>query len=333
MAKSNRPTLFDVAEKAGVSYQTVSRVINNNPHVAQATRQTVQAVIEELGYRPNKAAARLAAKQARMVAVVTFGSGYFGPAQMALNVEGAAHRAGFDVIFTNITDTNTQLVQAVLNLGGWHVDGILMITPIEGVPFEALQELAPQTPMVQIDCLRHAHIPSVVTDDAIGIEQAIALLLAAGHTHFAEISGPLNWHSAQYRHQTIRHRLAEHHLVASVAGDWTAASGYHAAQQLLGAKFSALLVGNDQMALGAIRALSENGLRVPEDVSVVGFDDIPEAAYFAPPLTTIRQEFVQLGMIGFAYLLEFIADPNTPIQQHRIAPRLIERHSTTPHPK
>jgi LacI family transcriptional regulator len=117
-----------------------------------------------------------------------------------------------------------------------------------------------------------------------------------------------------------------------VEGDWTSASGYAAAHRLLdeGASFSALVVANDQMALGAMRALRERGLRVPEDVSVVGFDDIPEAAYFEPPLTTIRQDFAALGEQTVQYLIALITDPDTPLHQFAQPPHLIERLSTRP---
>jgi LacI family transcriptional regulator len=319
---------MDVAKIAGVSYQTVSRVVNQHPHVSAETRQSVLAAIESLGYHPNKSAARLASKRARMIAVVMFGGSYFGPTQMALGIEEAARGAGYDVIFANIADTHDALMNAVQNLNGWRVDGILMIVPIEGLTYSELRAIDPQIPIVQIDGARDPNIPSVIIDDEAGMRAALQHLLDLGHTRFVEISGPLDWFCAQVRHRVCAEMLRDYDLVTSIEGDWTAAGAYQAAQTLPMGEFSAVVAANDQMALGVLRALGEAGLRAPEDVSIVGYDDMPESPFYLPPLTTVRQDFDQVGMVGIEYLLQLLADPDTPIQQHRITPELVIRGST-----
>jgi DNA-binding LacI/PurR family transcriptional regulator len=157
-------------------------------------------------------------------------------------------------------------------------------------------------------------------------------LIDLGHRNICEISGPLNWFGAAARHQGWRETMLAHGLEAtgSIQGDWSAASGYEATLRLLGDRpFTALVAGNDQMALGAIRALRSQDIQVPENVSVTGFDDTPDCAYYTPPLTTVRQEFDQLGQFGVAYLIERIDYPDTAIEQRVIQTTLIQRFSTT----
>jgi LacI family transcriptional regulator len=324
-AKRKRPTIMDVARESGVSYQTVSRVVNQHPHVATETREAVQAAIDALGYQPNKSAAHLASKQTRIIAVVMYGANYFGPSQMALGIEEAATQAGYDVIFSHIANTHDALLTAVQNLNGWRVDGILMIAPVEGLTYNEIRSIAPQTPIVQIDGSRDPNIPSVVIDDAAGMQAVLDHLIDLGHSRFVEIAGPQDWFSAQVRHQTMQGVEP----IISIEGDWTAASAYEATRALPENGFSAVVAANDQMALGVLRALQERGMNVPRDVSVVGYDDIPEAPYYSPPLTTIRQAFNEMGVVGIEYLLQLVEDPETPIQQHKITPTLITRQSSS----
>ena len=175
-------------------------------------------------------------------------------------------------------------------------------------------------------------MPSVVVDQWNGARQAVEHLIDLGHTNIAEISGPLENFDASIRHSSWRRCLELNSLEPglSVAGDFEVRSGYLGAKELLAKQrpFTALFVGNDRMALGAIRALREAGLRVPEDVSVVGFDDIPEAAFFEPPLTTVRQDFEVLGKESVEYLVSLIEDDHTAVQQRVLYPELVIRQST-----
>ncbi|MFQ3659822.1 MAG: substrate-binding domain-containing protein, partial [Anaerolineae bacterium] len=216
------------------------------------------------------------------------------------------------------------------------VDGILTISPVIGISYEELAKLCYGVPVVQIDPQIGLNIPSVVVDQKYGSQLATEYLLGLGHRHIAEISGPLNWFGAIARHEqwqsTMRAAGLPYHR--TVEGDWTARSGYEAAQRLVAAypEVTAIVIGNDQMALGAMAALSDRGLRVPWDISIVGFDDIPEAAFFRPALTTVQQNFEALGSIGVRYLLELIQNPEAKITQHQLQPRLIIRDSAVPWP-
>jgi len=335
MSTFRRNTLRDVAERAGVSYQTVSRVINNHRYVAEETRARVMEAIKTLGYKPNRVAQSLAGGRSHTLAVITFGMDYYGPAQMVINIEHATRAAGYDLIFANVSEPRSENIRAAMErLGRWQVDGMILITPVPGINYDDIAGLHPDTPIVLMDAPLGSATPSVVVDQGYGSRLATQHLIDLGHQSLCEISGPLNWFGAVARHVSWLKTLQETGLKPgkSIEGDWTALGGYHAARRLLegGARFTGLVVGNDQMALGAIRALWESGLRIPEDVSVVGFDDIPEAACFTPPLTTVRQDFDLLGKHGIDYLVQRIEQPGTPAEQRVIYPELIRRASTAP---
>ncbi|MFN8376607.1 MAG: LacI family DNA-binding transcriptional regulator [Anaerolineae bacterium] len=333
--KQRGKTLHDVAEIAGVSYQTVSRVVNNHPSVSPDTRARVQAAIRTLGYKPNKLAKSLVGNKSNTLALMTFAINQYGPTQMMLNIERVAKDLGYDLIFSNVSAPSAaQITKALESLSGRQVDGIVAIMPVEGVSYAEMGEMTHGTPMVLIDTQMNADVPSVIVNQRHGSQMVTEHLLTLGHRRIVEISGPLNWYGAQARHQQWQQTMREAGCAADlyVEGDWTPGSGYQAVQHLLAQTqgFTALVVANDQMALGAIHALREHQLRVPQDVSVVGFDDIPEAAYFSPPLTTIRQDFAQLGSSAVHALLERIHDPEVPIRQHIIEPQFVIRHSTAP---
>jgi DNA-binding LacI/PurR family transcriptional regulator len=327
-----KATLNDVAKRCGVSYQTVSRVINNHPHVARETRARVLSAIQALGYRPNRAARSLVTKRSSVIGIISFGTGYYGPAQMVMNIELALKTRGYGLTFSTIDELSLeQLVGAIDDLIGQGVDGIVMITPIAEIDLEAVATFCAEVPFVMIDAELGEHVPSVVIDQRRGAELATRHLIDLGHQAICEISGPLSWHDAKLRHQGWLETLQASGLRpgASLEGDWTAAGGYAAARRLLAGnvEFSALIAGNDQMALGAMRALRERGLEVPGDVSVVGFDDIPEAVYFEPPLTTVRQDFKALGRQSAEYLIALIDTPDMPLRQRVLQPQLVERLS------
>jgi len=326
--------MLDVAELSGVSYQTVSRVINNHPYVSDEARQKVQDAIDALGYRPSKAATKLRSKVSKTIAIILYGSWFHGPVQVALNVEMAAKTSGFDVMLTNVTETEKQVIEALHHVKDWSVDGVVIIIPAQGLTAEEIQAVCGDIPVVYIDSQPSLDLPSVMLDDRGGTRQIMEHLISLGHTRFCEISGMLNWYSGQVRHQTCGQVLQTYGLEPPIhlEGNWSTPGGYQAARRLLeqGHTFSAVIAANDSMALGAYRALHQVGLAVPDDVSVVGFDDILEAAYFSPPLTTVRHNYIQLGALGFEYLLQLMDDPETPIEQKVITPKLIVRESTAP---
>ena len=333
-SRRSRPTMLDVARMSGVSYQTVSRVINNHPYVSDETRKRVQEAIDKLGYRPSKAAINLRAKSSKIIAIILYGGWLYGPNQIALNVEMAAKTSGFDVILSNITEPQKQLKEALQHVRDWMVDGIVVILPARGASQINIQSICGDIPIVQIDSSNVKGIPSINFEEAKGARLIAGHLIEAGHRTFCEISGPLNWQSARIRHETLRDVFAEHDIPAPVhvEGNWTTPGGYQAMRRIIeqGHAFTAVIAGSDKMALGAYRALHQAGLSVPDDVSVAGFDDIPESAYYTPPLTTIRQNYIEMGNSGFNYLLQIMDEPTTLIKNEVLEPKLIIRESTRP---
>ncbi|CAN5883009.1 LacI family DNA-binding transcriptional regulator [soil metagenome] len=330
-------TLLDVAKAAGVSHQTVSRVVNNHPHVAVKTRDRVLSSIRKLGYQPNRMARGLATSSTQTIGLVSFGVSYFGPAQMLVSIEKVIRDSGYDLTFATLEAPDLKaLRRAVDKLSGSGVDGVVVIAPVIGLDARQLADLHTDLPIVMTDVQVGAKIHSVILDQREGSRLATQHLIDLGHTRIAEISGPLNWNDAALRHEGWLETLQRANLTpgATAAGDWSARAGYEAALELLqGASgFTGLVVGNDQMALGALRALGDSGLKVPDDVSVVGFDDSPEAPFFGPPLTTVQQDFAVMGRQSIEHLLALIAQPGTPVSQRILYPRLMVRSSTAAPP-
>lgn len=335
--RARRPTLDDVARAAGVSYQTVSRVVNDHPRVADTTRARVLRAISDLGYRPNRTARSLATRRTNTVGIVGFDTRYFGPAQVLVSIEAALKREGYGLSFASIDGVTVSAVQRVsAEMSNRDLDGIIMMAALAGVEVEAIASLFGDTPLVMVDAPPGAGVHSVAVDQAHGVGLAVEHLVGLGHAHVCEISGPLRWHDARERHESWRSALLAAGVTPGVSmeADWTAAGGYAAARRLLasGAPCTAIVAGNDQMALGAMRALRESGRRVPDDVSVVGFDDVPEAPYFEPPLTTVRQDLEALGVHCVDYLTTLIDARQTPRHQRVLYPTFVVRSSTGPPP-
>ena len=333
MTNSHRLTLRDIAKRAGVSYQTVSRVLNNHPYVAEETRQRVSDLITQLDYHPNKAARSLAGHRANTIALVASDIQDYGPSQVVINIERAAKAAGYDLVLSIAADTSTTSMRAAINsILHWQVDGILILKPIRGVSYEEMVQISGGLPLVQINSQQDQIVPSLMIDQEYGTRLLLDHLYDLGHRDFCVIYGPSNYYDAIARQLACESILHEKGLqaVAMGEGDWSAASGYAAMQSILGQgiHFTAVFASNDQMALGAMRALREHCLRIPEDVSIVGFDDVPEAAYFEPPLTTIQQNFALLGENSITYLVECIEKPDTPAECRFISPHFIQRLST-----
>jgi DNA-binding LacI/PurR family transcriptional regulator len=293
----------------------------------------VLEAIRELEYLPNGAARNLVTRRSRTVGIVSFDTSYFGPSQMLANIERSFRERAYGLTLATLTELGfDDLRSAVRELRSRSVDGIVMIAPILRVDVDGIRHLCGAVPFVMVDIALGGELPSVLIDQRYGGMLAARHLLELGHREIAEITGPLDWSGAELRHAGTLAVLGDAGLapVMSVAGDWSAASGYRAAGRVLeaGARFTAVVASNDQMALGAMRALREQRLRIPEDVSVVGFDDVPESAYFEPPLTTVRQDFAALGRESAVYLIDLIEQGETPLRQRVLAPELIARCST-----
>jgi DNA-binding LacI/PurR family transcriptional regulator len=325
-------TIRDVAARAGVSYQTVSRVLNDRPDVSEETRQLVKNIIGELGYRPNRAAKSLAGRQSSVLGAIVRGFSYFGPAQLVAEAEYFASQEGYDLLVDSVSDSSEEEIGAAIDrMDGWSVDGILINI---NVPVTLVHRLV-HIPIVQTE-VRNSPLPAVYVDQEHGVRQAVRHLLDLGHTSFGEVTGPFSWNAAITRHLAKEDMLAKRGIPPGpfIESDWTVEGGYHTTARLLamGQRFTALIVGNDEMAIGAIHALRDHGLEVPTDVSVIGMDDIPIAAHIRPPLTTIRQDFKGFSSTAIQYLLELIKNPDSEPEQRAIFPELMVRDSTAPPP-
>jgi DNA-binding LacI/PurR family transcriptional regulator len=325
--------MSNVADVAGVSSQTVSRVLAGHSNVRAQTRARVLAAIEELGYRPNRTARALATGRTRTLGVVSMNSPLHGPASTLFGIEEAASLADYSVTVASLRSYDrASLQQAVDRLMDQGVDGVIVIAPLVSAG-EAPMELPRGIPVVAVD--GDPEVPgSVVRIDQVGGARAATdHLLAAGHEVVWHLAGPDDWPAARRRIEGWRTALAESgaEVPPLLTGDWSARSGYQAGRLLARVhELTAVFAGNDQMALGLLRALSERGRRVPEDVSIVGFDDIPEAAFFTPPLTTVRQDFDEVGRRSLRALLGQIYDGPAACQHTVIDTELIIRDSSAP---
>jgi LacI family transcriptional regulator len=335
-------TLNDVALASGVSHQTVSRVINNSPNVSDPTRNRVRQAIRELGYRPNRAARQLVTGTSMTIGIISYGMNYYGPAQMVQRTERALTAQGYGLVFASVDDLEPASLQRAIDALEQHAAaGFILVTPLLAASLADIPTMCRGVPYVLVDAPPEVNMPSVRIDQAAGSMLATQHLLELGHNHICEISGPLSWSGGRGRHQAWRDTLQQAGVTPgrSIESDWTAQGGYDAALELArdpsSAAMTALVVGNDQMALGAIAALRDFGLRVPADVSVVGFDDVPEAQFFDPPLTTVVQQFDALGEQSAAYILERVgAKPAQDHDQHvTLQPRLVVRKSTVKPPR
>lgn len=299
-APGRAPNIRDVAKVAGVSYQTVSRVLNDSPNIKPSTRERVQAAIDQLGYRPNFAARALATSRSRTIGVLTaaINNAQYGPATATTAIELAAREAGYRVSLTSSPSGDAASMRASIDyLLHQSVEAIAVIAPQVRM-YEVLEEFDLPVPLVSLAHGVPGHGRSLSVDQVTGARLATRHLIGLGHEDILHIAGPQDWIEAEARMQGYLGALAEADLRtrAPILGDWTASFGYYAGIELLRVPdFTAVFAGNDQMALGFLHACREMRVRVPEDVSVVGFDDIPESAHFWPPLTTVRQDFAELG--------------------------------------
>jgi len=331
---TQKVTMHDVARTCGVSYQTVSRVINDSPEVSVKTRRLVLKAIKDLGYHPNQLARSLKTRRSFILEVIAFGVETFIPRGLIIAMGRAAIQHGYSLIFTDIpTDDPQEENRLLSHLNSGLIAGAIITAPVKNQLFDSLSIDPPLLPIIQIRNPRGSTAASVTIDQYHGSQLATKHLLNLGHKAIAEISGPLNYHEALTRHTACLETLqaAGTTPVASVeAAEWMPREGYLAAKDLLarGVTFSGLIVANDYLASGAILALNESGFRIPQDVSIVGFDDAPESAYYLPPLTTVKQDYDALGYQSIHYLVELISNQETPAHQRVLMPQLIIRKST-----
>ncbi|MDU0288225.1 LacI family DNA-binding transcriptional regulator [Saccharothrix longispora] len=330
---SGVPAMGDVARLARVSHQTVSRVLNGHPHVRQQTRLRVRAAIEELGYRPSEVARALVTGRSRFIGVVAHDSTLYGPASLLAAFEQAAAEAGFVVTALRADVRDRASVSRALE---WHrgrqVAGIVVIAPTAPV-HDAVDTVRSGTPLVMVDGDPGRSTPTVTVDQVAGAAAATRHLLDAGHRTVWHVSGPPDWFDSAGRVLGWRSALegAGREVPPVVPAGWSAASGYRVGRELaLMPDVTAVFAANDHLALGILRAMHERRRRVPRDVSVVGFDDVPEAAHFIPPLTTVRPDFDAVARDALALLLAQAGGGAAEDVPRSREPTLVPRDSVRP---
>ena len=323
----------DVAKLAGVSPQTVSRVVNAREYVGGDTRERVLMAMRELSYRPNRAAQALVTGHSKTLGVISIDTVAFGPSSVLLGLERAARAQGYFVSIARLASLDrSSLLQALDQLQRQRVEGILLNAGQDGIT-HALDRRVMDVPLVAVEDTTEAMVPIVAVDQVAGAVAATRLLLDLGHRNVAHIAGPRDWSSARRRMEGWRAVLesAEVPVPPPLFGDWSVRSGYELGGLLAQDRdVTAIFAANDEMALGVMRAMFEAGRAVPGDVSIVGFDDVPFARYLTPPLTTVRQDFEEIGQRSVHLLLNAIHGIEDSRVRAAITPELVVRDSTGP---
>ena len=300
---------------AGVSTQTVSRVINERPDVSRETRTRVQEVIEKLDYRPSALARSLIRQRSHTLGVVTAGLNYIGPSLALNGITAALEAAGYALLLKELPHFNANNNEPIFrSLISRHVDGIIWAVQEVGDNRSWVNKLAVdfEIPIVYLTMEPRENISVVSINNYSGGCMAVSHLLEQGYRHIGHISGPLDWWEARQRMKAWKDTLEkvgiEYHDYSWVEGNWSSASGTRAAEQLFEqyTDMDSILVANDQMALGAMQIAHQKGVRIPQDVGIVGFDNIPESAFFWPSLTTVQNDLYNLGKVAVGEIIKII---------------------------
>jgi len=322
--------IFDVARLAGVSHQTVSRVLNDLPNVRPATRARVESAIAQLRYSPSPAARALVTRRTRTIGLIAPGRPDYGPTSITTHFNFAARRARYNVDTVSSLDADPASIRSVVEgLLRQRVDAIVLIV-VDIAVLEVVRGLDLGIPLIAVAASARRG-PSIVSIDQYrGARAAVRHLVELGHTRIRHLTGPPESPDTIERTRGWRDELSAHRLeiVEPPHGDWSATSGFELAESLDLEPGMAVFVANDHMAIGMLSAIRDRGLRVPEDISVVGFDDVPEAAYLFPPLTTVRQDFAALGGLIMQKVLIAVEEPDTATESTPMPTTLQIRQST-----
>lgn len=332
--KDKRPTIQDVARESGVSYGTVSRVLNNHPEVAPETRARVQRIISKMGYQPHLGAQMLTTHQSSIIEIIVMDV-HFG---IVLPKMGRfINAAGYSTLYSECTVENfaATLDKAASRL----IDGIILYAPKLDITDDELLAMSHGIPIVRRDYVQDSKLTWVGYSQEHGTRLAIQHLIEHGHKHIAEITGSLDFINPRLRHDMLLNLLSAKGLEPgpSYTGDYSTfdkamKTGYDGVCEFLKRReaLTAIMTVNDYAAMGALAALHEHGLRVPEDVSIISFDDDAIAQYLIPQLTTVRFDFDMQNKLASQFLLEQINDPDYKHHQHVLMPELIVRKSVQP---
>lgn len=338
-----RATIKEVASVAGVSTQTVSRVINERPDVSPETRKRVQEVIKELSYQPSALARSLISQRSYTLGVATAGLRHIGPSRTLSGITSAAEEAGYSILLKELPTYDTEDIQPIFQaFFSRHVDGIIWAVPEVGENRTWVDTLPAdiEVPLVYITMEPRSQLSVVSIDNYLGGRMAMSHLLEQGYQKIGHISGPLDWWEARQRMAAWRDALTEAGLAPeddhAVEGNWSSASGALAIEKLVYQypEIDAIFVANDQMALSVLQFCAEKQLRVPEDIGIVGFDNIAESAFFSPALTTIQQDQHHVAKVAVAEVIKIIEsgwqelDPVEPTSII-LPPTLIMRQSSS----
>lgn len=341
-SKIVRPTIKEVASIAGVSTQTVSRVINERPDVSTETRKRVQEVISELGYRPSALARSLIRQRSHTLGVVISGLRYIGPSRILSGIAAAAEEAGYSLLLKELPSFEENEIEPIFQeLLSRHVDGVIWAVPEVGDNRTWVDEasLDVEVPLVYLTMEPRKDISVVAIDNYAGGRLAVSHLLEQGYRNIGHLSGPLDWWEARQRKSAWQDALNEAGLACRdehwVEGNWSSSSGAEALERLLAQypDMDAIFVANDQMSLGVIQLIMQKGLHIPQDLGIVGFDNMAESAYFFPPLTTIEQDQHEIAKVAVAEITQIIeatwneSEPLGP-QTILLPPTLVVRQSS-----
>lgn len=325
-------TLYDVAEYAGVSYQTVSRVVNQASHVSAKTREKVEAAMAELNYIPNRVAQQLAGKQSLLIGVATSSLALHAPSQIVAAIKSRADQLGASVVVSMVERSGVEACKAAVhNLLAQRVSGLIINYPLDDQDAIAVEAACTNVPALFLDVSDQTPINSIIFSHEDGTRLGVEHLVALGHQQIALLAGPLSSVSARLRLAGWHKYLTRNQIqpIAEREGDWSAMSGFQQTMQMLneGIVPTAMLVANDQMALGAMRAITESGLRVGADISVVGYDDTEDSSCYIPPLTTIKQDFRLLGQTSVDRLLQL--SQGQAVKGNQLLPVSLVKRKTT----
>lgn len=323
-------SIYDVAKLAGVSHQTVSRAINNADNIREETRKRVLDAMAELRYQPNRAARSLATSRSKLIGVLTSDAGIFSAEDLRLAIDTETRAEGYFAVAVRVDgESEHSIINAVNQLRELGIEAIIVIAPQSKV-VEIAKSVDPDLPMVTIDFIDRTDMFSVSIDNYSGARIATKHLIQNGHKKILHIAGPADQYESIERLRGYNDEMISSGLkpLKFLQGDWTSQTGFNLGLQLAKKRsgFTAIFACNDNIALGLLHAFASKNIKVPKDISLVGFDDAPESAFFNPPLTTVHQDFGVVGRRAVALLFEEIAGVSN-IRREQVLPTLTIRKS------